>query len=148
MNATPNLVLANCFVYVDDPDAALAFYRDVLGLAVRTDVTNGDFSWLTVSPPSQPELEITLQQPQGMPAPEEDKRAIAELTAKGVLGALIFQVDDVDAEFARIKAAGAEVMQEPADQFYGVRDCAFRDPAGNMIRINQPLAQGGEAPQA
>lgn len=132
--------LANCFIYVDDPDAAIAFYRDQLGLEVATDVRNGDYRWVTLAAPGQPGLEITLQQPEGMPIAAEDQRAIRELVAKGALGGLIFTVADVDAEFARMKAAGAEAIQEPADQFYGVRDCAFRDPAGNMIRLNQPLA--------
>ena len=77
-----------------------------------------------------------------MPYSDEDKRAIAEMTAKGLLSALIFKVDDVDAVFEHVRASGAEVLQEPADQFYGVRDCAFRDPAGNMVRINQTLKQG------
>lgn len=139
--ALASLTLANCFVYVDDPEKALAFYRDTLGLTVKTDVTNGDYRWLTMVTPSQPELEITIQQTAAMPASDEDKKVLADLVAKGVAGALIFTVDDVDAVFEHVRASGAEVLQKPADQFYGVRDCAFRDPAGNMVRINQNLPQ-------
>lgn len=137
------LTLANCFVFVDDSAAALTFYRDVLGLTVVKDVSNGDFRWLTFSTPTQPELEIVVQQIGigGLPMSDDDKRAQADLLAKGLLSALIFSVDDVDALFEKVKAAGAEVLQAPEDQFYGVRDCAFRDPAGNMIRFNQALPQ-------
>lgn len=141
-NALASLSLSNCFIYVDDSEKALGFYRDTLGLTVQTDVTNGDFRWLTVTTPSQPGLEITIQQTAAMPVSEEDKKTLADLVAKGVAGALIFKVDDVDAVFEHVRASGAEVLQEPADQFYGVRDCAFRDPAGNMVRINQALPQG------
>ncbi|MGJ6979708.1 VOC family protein [Aestuariimicrobium soli] len=142
MTTTP-LTLTNCFVYVDDSAAALTFYRDVLGLAVVKDVSNGDFRWLTFSTPTQPELEIVVQQIGigGLPMSDDDKRAQADLLAKGLLSALVFSCDDVDAVFASVKAAGAEVLQEPEDQFYGVRDCAFRDPAGNMVRFNQTLAE-------
>lgn len=140
-NSLETLSLSNCFLYVDDPDKALAFYRDALGMTLKNDVSNGDFRWLTIGTADQ-SVQVVLQQPAAMPISDEDKTAIAELTAKGVLGSLIFTVDDVDAAFAAIQATGAEVIQEPADQFYGVRDCSFRDPAGNMVRINQPLQQG------
>ena len=100
--------------------------------------------WLTVGPASQPELEIGLIPPEMGHSPE-DARALSELLAKGALGSLIFSTDNCDATFERIQAAGAEVLQEPVDQFYGVRDCAFRDPAGNMIRFKTPLAQGAGA---
>lgn len=141
--ATSSLALANCFVYVDDTQAAFDFYAGVLGLTVRTDVTNGDFRWLTFTTPNQPELEITIQQvgAGGLPMSEGDVAAQRELMAKGLLSALIFTVDDVDGLFEHVKASGADVLQEPADQFYGVRDCAFRDPAGNMIRFNSILPQ-------
>lgn len=144
---TNSLTLANCFITVDDPEAALAFYRDVLDLTVVKDVKNGDFRWLTFSTPTQPELEIVVQQIGigGIPMSDDDKRAQADLLAKGLLSALIFSVDDVDALFEKVKAAGAEVLQAPEDQFYGVRDCAFRDPAGNMIRFNQALPQAPAA---
>lgn len=141
--ATATLSLSNCFVYVDDVDTALTFYRDVLGFTVTTDITNGDFRWLTVTTPHQPELEITIQRVgSGLWATEDDLRAMRELLAKGLLGALIFDCADVDAVFEHVQAAGAEVLQEPEDQFYGVRDCAFRDPAGNMVRFKTDLPQG------
>lgn len=141
---TASLTLTNNFVYTEDPEASLGFYRDVLGMTVKTGVTNGDFRWLTVSTPTQPELEVTISPigPGALPASEADLDAMRDLLAKGLLGALIFTVDDVDALFEHVRASGAEVLQEPADQFYGVRDCAFRDPAGNMCRFNTPLQQG------
>lgn len=147
MNDNTALTLNNCFVYVDDPEAALRFYRDVLGLNVQTDVSSGDFRWLTLTTSTQPELEITLQQVAsgGLPMSEQDKSAIADLLAKGLLSALIFDVEDVDSLFERVEASGADVLQEPTDQFYGVRDCAFRDPAGNMVRFKQDLAEGAGA---
>ena len=113
----------------------------MLGLTVNTDVSNDGFRWLTLTTPNQPELEITLQQPDGMPYSDEDKRAIAEMTAKGLLSALIFKVDDVDAVFEHVRASGAEVLQEPADQFYGVRDCAFRDPPGTWCGSTRPCSR-------
>ena len=135
------LTLANTFVHTHDHDASLAFYRDVLGLEVRTDVTNGDFRWLTLATPTQPELEIVLDMitEGAMPMSDEDRTAMKDLLAKGLLTSLIFDVDDVDALFEHVRAAGAEVVQEPADQFYGVRDCAVRDPAGNMVRFKSDL---------
>ncbi len=135
-SATGSLILNNCFITVDDPDAALGFYRDILGFSVKTDVSNGSFRWLTVTTPHQPELEITIQQVgAGLPMTDADKAALADLLAKGLLSAMIFDVKDVDALFEHVRASGAEVLQEPTDQFYGVRDCAFRDPAGNMVRF-------------
>ncbi|MBV9098488.1 MAG: VOC family protein [Frankiaceae bacterium] len=134
-----NLSLSHCFVTVDDPDVALAFYRDVLGLDVRNDVSAEGFRWVTLSPPNQPDVEIVLVEPYAGHS-KEDGDTIATLLAKGSLNAVIFATDDVDKAFESIRAAGAEVLQEPIDQPYGVRDCAFRDPAGNMIRINQPAA--------
>lgn len=135
-------ILNNCFVIVDDVDGAMAFYRDALGLEVRQDVSQGDFRWLTFTPPGQPEIEIVIQDYKalGVPMSDGDREAIADLIAKGVLSSLVFEVGDVDAMFEQVQATGAEVLQEPADQFYGVRDCAFRDPAGNMIRFKTPLA--------
>ena len=135
--ATATLAVANCFLVVDDHEKALTFYRDVLGFTVTKDVSMAEFRWLSVATPLQPELEITIQSVGGGPGvSEEDRAAIDTLLAKGLLTPLIFRCDDVDAEFARISAAGAEVLQEPIDQPYGVRDCAFRDPAGNMIRFS------------
>jgi predicted enzyme related to lactoylglutathione lyase len=136
-----DITLATCFIAVDDHDKALAFYRDVLGLEVRNDVGFEGFRWVTVGSPSQPDVEIVLEPPLADPnAPEADRRAAAELMAKGQLRGVIFRTDDCDATFERIRAAGGEVLQEPMDQPYGVRDCAFRDPAGNLLRFNQPRA--------
>jgi uncharacterized glyoxalase superfamily protein PhnB len=138
--ATATLAVANCFLVVDDHDAALAFYRDVLGFTVTQDVSMGEYRWLSVSTPTQPELEITIQSVGGGPGTsEEDRAAMDTLLAKGLMSPLIFSCDDVDAVFEHVRASGAaEVLQEPADQFYGVRDCAFRDPAGNMLRFKTP----------
>ncbi|MEO3753490.1 VOC family protein [Streptomyces sp. B6B3] len=134
-----DITLATCFIAVDDHDKALAFYRDVLGLEVRNDVGFEGFRWVTVGSPTQPDVEIVLEPPLADPnAPEADRRAAAELMAKGQLRGVIFRTDDCDATFERIRAAGGEVLQEPMDQPYGVRDCAFRDPAGNLLRFNQP----------
>lgn len=137
---TATLTLANCFVVVDDQDAALSFYRDTLGLEVRQDVTQGDFRWLSLACPAMPGVEITIQSVAGYPGMSQaDREALAGMLAKGVVTPLIFACDDVDAVFEQVTAAGAEVVQEPADQFYGVRDCAVRDPAGNMIRFKSDL---------
>ena len=135
-----DIKLSTCFIAVDDHDKALAFYRDVLGLEVRNDVAFEGMRWVTVGSPSQ-DVEIVLEPPLADPnASTDDKEAAAELLAKGLLRGVIFTTDDVDATFERIRAAGAEVLQEPIDMPYGVRDCAFRDPSGNMLRFNQPLA--------
>ncbi|MCY0952830.1 VOC family protein [Streptomyces sp. H27-S2] len=133
-----DIKLAQCFIAVDDHDKALAFYRDVLGLEVRNDVGYGGMRWVTVGSPAQPGVEIVLEPPLADPgASPADRQAVAELLAKGLLRGVIFSTDDCDATFERIRAAGGEVMQEPFDQPYGVRDCAFRDPAGNMLRFTQ-----------
>ncbi|GAA3250015.1 VOC family protein [Streptomyces lavendulae] len=131
--------LSQCFIAVDDHDKALAFYRDVLGLEVRNDVGFEGMRWVTVGSPEQPDVEIVLEPPLADPgASPADRQAMAELLAKGLLRGVIFSTDDVDATFERLRAAGADVLQEPIDQPYGVRDCAFRDPAGNMLRFTQP----------
>lgn len=136
-----DISLSQCFIAVDDHDKALAFYRDVLGLEVRNDVGFEGMRWVTVGSPDQ-DVEIVLEPPLADPtASAADRQAMAELLAKGMLRGVIFSTDDVDATFERIRAAGAEVLQEPVDQPYGVRDCAFRDPAGNMLRFNQPRRQ-------
>ena len=140
--ATASIALANTFVAVDDPEAALRFYRDALGFEVRTDVSHGDYRWLTLTTPRQPDLEIVLHQVGSSPMTDADREAMADLVVKGLVGGLIFSCDDVDALFEHVQATGAEVLQEPADQFYGVRDCAFRDPAGNLVRFKSPLQQG------
>jgi predicted enzyme related to lactoylglutathione lyase len=121
---------------VDDHEAALAFYRDALGLEVRQDVAMEGARWLTVGPAAQPELGIVLQTA-GVGRPAEDARTIKALLAKGSLSVLVFESDDVDATFEKVRASGAEVLQEPMDQAYGTRDCAFRDPSGNHVRFNQ-----------
>jgi predicted enzyme related to lactoylglutathione lyase len=134
-----DIKLSQCFIPVDDHDKALAFYRDVLGLQVRNDVGFEGMRWVSVGAPSQPDVEIVLEPPVATPnASPADREAAAALLAKGLLGGVIFSTDDCDATFERIRAAGAEVLQEPIDQPYGVRDCAFRDPSGNMLRFNQP----------
>ena len=134
-----DLKVSHCFITVDDHDKALGFYRDVLGLEVRNDISFEGMRWVTVFSPLQPELEITIETVDSNPgASAEDKQKQTELLAKGNLRGLIFTTGDVDATFEHIRASGAEVLQEPIDQAYGVRDCAFRDPAGNMIRFNQP----------
>ena len=131
--------LSHCFVVVDDQDQALAFYRDAVGLEVRTDATMGDTRWLTVGPAAQPEIEIGLMTMSQYPGTSAaDTEAAGALLAKGLLPGVIFATGDCDATFERIRQRGAEVLQEPIDQPYGVRDCAFRDPAGNMIRFSQP----------
>jgi catechol 2,3-dioxygenase-like lactoylglutathione lyase family enzyme len=129
--------LSHTFLFVHDQDAALSFYRDVVGLEVRTDETVEDYRWLTVGPADQPDIEIGLSRI-GPPVPPTDYEALNALLAKGSLQGIIFELDDVDAKFEQVRAAGAEVLQEPIDQFYGVRDCAFRDPSGNMIRFSTP----------
>ncbi|KJY46946.1 MULTISPECIES: VOC family protein [unclassified Streptomyces] len=135
--------LSQCFIAVDDHDRALAFYRDALGMEVRNDVAFEGMRWVTIGSPAQPDVEIVLEPPAANPnASPADRQAMAELLAKGMLRGVIFSTDDVDAAFERIRAAGGEVLQEPVDQPYGVRDCAFRDPAGNMLRFNQPRTGG------
>ncbi|MEO6472907.1 MAG: VOC family protein [Aeromicrobium sp.] len=131
-----NLKLSHCFLAVDDPEKALTFYRDVLGFEVRNDVGKGDMRWITIGSASQAEFDIVLEPP-GAEASPADKEVIGDLMAKGVFGRLVLTTDDVDATFDRIQASGADVIQEPIDQPWGPRDCAFRDPAGNVLRINQ-----------
>lgn len=131
-----DLSLQYTFLEVDDHDSALAFYRDALGMQVRMDVAMEGARWLTVGPAAQPDIGIVLQTA-GVGRPPADAQAMRELLAKGSLSGLVLQTDDVDATFEAIRATGADVLQEPMDQPYGVRDCAFRDPAGNQVRINQ-----------
>jgi len=125
-----------CFVTVHDPDLAIAFYRDTLGLELKNDVAADGLRWVTVSPPTQPGLEIVLYQPHAGKS-QEDGDAMAALLAKGSLPGLIFATDDLDTTFEKVRASGAEVLQEPIAQPWGDKDCAFRDPSGNMIRIKQ-----------
>ena len=136
--ARMNLTLSQCFVLVHDPDQALAFYRDTLGLELRNDVAKGEFRWITVGADSQPGVAIVLTNYlNGSPA---DQDALAALIAKGALNGVHFHSDDLDATFEKLRAAGAEIVQEPTDQPWGTRDFALRDPSGNMIRIDQPPA--------
>ncbi|MBV7694839.1 VOC family protein [Streptomyces sp. TRM70350] len=140
-----DLKLSTCFIAVDDHDKAIAFYRDVLGLEVRNDVGFEGMRWVTVGSPAQPDVNIVLEPPAADPGTSPaDKQALAELMAKGLLRGVLFATEDCDATFERISASGAEVLQEPMDQPYGVRDCAFRDPAGNLLRFTQPLGKPGK----
>ncbi len=124
-------------VLVDDPDAALAFYRDALGLTVSNEVARDGFRWITLAPESQPEIQVVLSQPHAGRS-QEDGDALAAMLAKGEIRPLHFRSDDLDATFEKIAGApGAEVLQEPASQPWGVRDAAVRDPAGNFLRIEQ-----------
>jgi predicted enzyme related to lactoylglutathione lyase len=121
------------FVPVHDPDAALGFYRDALGLEVRTDVASGGFRWVTVGAPGQ-DVGIVLFQPHGGRS-QADGDALLSLVTKGSLQAAIFSTDDLDVTFEKVRASGAEVLQDPMSQPWGVRDCAFRDPSGNVVRM-------------
>jgi uncharacterized glyoxalase superfamily protein PhnB len=133
-----NLTIQSSFLPQDDPDAALAFYRDTLGFEVRGDVGYEGMRWLTVGPADQPGTSIVLHPPGADPGiTDDERRTIAEMMAKGTYAGINLATRDLDALFERLAAAGAEVVQEPTDQPYGVRDCAFRDPAGNQIRIQQ-----------
>jgi catechol 2,3-dioxygenase-like lactoylglutathione lyase family enzyme len=132
-----NTSLSGVHVTVDDPDAALGFYHDILGLTVRNEVENGGFRWITLVTDSQPEIQIVLSQPHAGRS-QEDGDALAALLAKGALSMIQLRCDDLDATFDKVATApGVEVLQEPANQFWGVRDFAVRDPAGNMVRIEQ-----------
>ena len=134
-----NLTVSHTFITVSDQDQALQFYRDIIGLKVVNDVAFDGLRWLSLTPPAQPGVEIVLQVPEQYPdISPADRDAMAALVAKGLLAGVIFATDDCDATFEQLRAAGAEVLQEPIDQPYGVRDCAFRDPAGNMLRFSQP----------
>lgn len=133
-----NLTLSQCFVIVHDPDQALSFYRDTLGLELRNDVGKGDFRWITVGAASQPGVAIVLTNYlNGSPA---DNDAVATLVAKGALNGVHFHTDDLDGVFEKARAAGAEIVEEPAERPWGTRDFAMRDPSGNLVRIDQPPA--------
>ncbi|NED81148.1 VOC family protein [Streptomyces sp. SID11233] len=122
----------------DDPDASLAFYRDALGFEVRSDVGQGRMRWITVGPAGQPGTSILLSPPAADPGVTEDEhRTITEMMAKGTYGWILLATRDLDATFEKVRAATTEVVQEPTQQPYGIRDCAFRDPAGNMVRIQE-----------
>lgn len=126
------------FLPQEDPDAALAFYRDTLGFEVRNDVGYQGMRWITVGPPNQPDTSIVLYPPAATPGLTEDERGmISEMMAKGTYASVNLATPDLDAAFERLQASSAEVVQEPTDQPYGLRDCAFRDPAGNLLRIQE-----------
>jgi catechol 2,3-dioxygenase-like lactoylglutathione lyase family enzyme len=133
-----NLTLSQCFVLVHDPELALSFYRDTLGLELRNDVARGDFRWITVGAASQPDVAIVITNYlNGSPA---DVDALAALVAKGALNGVHFHTDDLDGTFEKLSASGAEIVLEPTEQPWGTRDCAVRDPSGNLVRIDQPPA--------
>ncbi|SRR5688572_3565583 len=133
-----NITIHASFLPHNDPDAALAFYRDTLGFEVRKDVGYNGLRWITVGPPGQPETSIVLHPPAAAPGiTEEERRTIAEMMAKGTYGIILLATRDLDGAFEKLQASGAEIVQEPTDQPYGVRDCAVRDPSGNMMRIQQ-----------
>ncbi|HEV7721337.1 MAG TPA: VOC family protein [Iamia sp.] len=131
-----DITIASSFLPHTDPDASLAFYRDVIGFEVRLDVGYEDMRWITVGPVGQPDTAIVLHPPAATPGlTDEERRVISELMAKGTLFGANLATPDLDATFARLEANGADIVQEPIEQDYGVRDCAVRDPAGNMLRI-------------
>ena len=137
MNTT-DISIHSSFLPQDDPDAALAFYRDTLGFEVRGDVGYNGLRWITVGPAGQPGINIVLYPPGVGPGiTDEERRTITEMMAKGTYATVILATKDLDGTFERIQAGDAEVVQEPTEQPYGVRDCAFRDPAGNMVRIQE-----------
>jgi uncharacterized glyoxalase superfamily protein PhnB len=136
-----DITIHNTFLPHDDPEAALAFYRDTLGFEVRLDVGGGKMRWITVGPPNQPGTSIVLHPPAADPGTTEDeRRTIAEMMAKGTYAIITLATPDLDGTFDRLQASGAEIVQEPTEQPYGVRDCAVRDPAGTLIRINEVTA--------
>ena len=138
-----DITIHQTFLPHDDPDDSLAFYRDTLGFEVRNDVGYGGMRWITVGPPGQPGTSIVLSPPAADPGMTDDeRRTISEMMAKGSYASLLLASADLDATFERVQASGAEVVQEPTAQPYGVRDCAFRDHAGNMVRIQEVSRNG------
>ncbi|MGW6422118.1 VOC family protein [Nocardia sp. NPDC055053] len=133
-----NITIHQSYLPQDDPDAALAFYRDALGFEVRSDVGYGGLRWIVVGPAGQPDTSLVLTPPAADPGiTDEERRVITEMMAKGTYAGINLATDDLDGLFEKLQAGEIEVVQEPTDQPYGVRDCAFRDPAGNMVRIQQ-----------
>lgn len=133
-----NITIHASFLPQDDPEAALAFYRDTLGFEVRNDVGYNGMRWITVGPADQPDTSIVLYPPEATPGiTDEERRTVTEMMAKGTYASVNLATADLDETFARLQASSAEVVQEPIDQPYGVRDCAFRDPAGNLLRIQE-----------
>lgn len=133
-----DLTIHTTFLPHEDPEASLAFYRDVLGFEVRLDVGGGAMRWITVGPPNQPETSIVLHPPAADPGVTDDeRRLIAEMMAKGTYSIIVLATRDLDGTFERLQASDVDIVQEPIEQPYGVRDCALRDPAGTMIRIQE-----------
>ena len=133
-----DITISGTFLPHTDPDASLAFYRDALGFEVRNDVGRGTRRWITVGPPAQPGTSIVLAPPAVDPGiTDDERRTIAEMMAKGTYAMILLSTRDLEATFDKVQSTGAEVVQEPTDQPYGVRDCAFRDPAGTLIRISE-----------
>ena len=133
-----DITIHSSFLPHDDPEASLAFYRDTLGFEVRLDVGTGTMRWITVGPADQPGTSIVLHPPGAGPGiTDDERRTIAEMMAKGTYATLLLATKDLDGTFERLQASDAEVVQEPTEQPYGVRDCAFRDPAGTLIRIQE-----------
>lgn len=133
-----DITIHHSFLPQTDPDASLAFFRDVLGFEVRNDVGYEGMRWITMGPVGQPDTSVVLHPPAADPGvTDEERRVIAEMMAKGTYASLVLATPDLDGVFARVQASEAEIVQEPIDQPYGVRDCAVRDPAGNMIRIQE-----------
>ena len=130
-----DISLKHCFINVTDAEQALTFYRDALGLELQNDVANEGFRWITLTSPAQPDVEIVVSD--YLADSPADRDTIASLIAKGAMSGLNFASPDLEATFEKVRASGAEVLQEPMDQGWGARDCAFRDPAGNMVRISQ-----------
>jgi catechol 2,3-dioxygenase-like lactoylglutathione lyase family enzyme len=133
-----DITIHSSYLPHEDPEASLAFYRDTLGFEVRNDVEYGGMHWITVGPPGQPGTSIVLYPLDASPGiTDEERRTIAEMMAKGTFAGINLATTDLDGTFARLQAGDAEVVQEPIEQPYGVRDCAFRDPAGNLMRIQE-----------
>lgn len=133
-----NITIHSSFLPHEDPEASLAFYRDVLGFEVRLDVGKGTMRWITVGPPNQPDTSIVLNPPAADPGiTDDERRTIAEMMAKGSYATLLLATKDLDRTFERLQGSDVDIVQEPTDQPYGLRDCAVRDPAGNLIRIQE-----------
>jgi catechol 2,3-dioxygenase-like lactoylglutathione lyase family enzyme len=133
-----DITIHSSFLPQTDPEASLAFYRDAFGFEVRLDVGQGTMRWITVGPPNQPDTNVVLHPPAIDPGiTAEERRVVTEMMAKGTYAVLLLASDDVDAAFEAVAGHDVEVVQEPTDQPYGIRDCAFRDPAGNLVRIQQ-----------
>jgi predicted enzyme related to lactoylglutathione lyase len=133
-----DITIHSSFLPQNDPDAAVAFYRDALGFELRNDVGYNGMHWLTMGPADQPGINVVLYPPEASPGiTDDERRVISEMMSKGTYGSILLATKDLDGSFERVKATGAEVVQDPTEQPYGVRDCAFRDPAGNMVRIQE-----------